>query len=101
VNGTIGFIDKIIDLPTNRRINNKMWKRCDGCDDCRKACPVGAIHNETEPYWLNSGDCDNFIGFSDHETIPSIKKFWHENVYPEIDNQNIDNIKSNSGTPAM
>jgi ferredoxin len=89
----IGFDDEIIDLPKNRRVNNKMWKRCEGCDDCRKACPVGAIHNEKEPYWLNSSACDNFIGNSDHPVIPSIKKFWHENVYPEIPKDVIDQIQ--------
>lgn len=90
----IGFQDEIVDLPRNKRVNNKMWKRCEGCDDCRKKCPVGAIHNEKEPYWLNSSECDNFIGYSDHKTIPSIKKFWHENVYPEIPKNVIDQIQT-------
>lgn len=90
----IGFREEIIDLPKNRRINNNMWKRCNGCDDCRKACPVGAIHNEKEPYWLDSSACDTFTGFSDHPTIPSLKKFWHENVYPEIPKNVVDEIKS-------
>jgi ferredoxin len=90
----IGFFDEIVDVPTNRRINNKMWKRCEGCDDCRKACPVGAIHNEKEPYWLNASACDNFIGHSDHPTIPSIKKFWHENLYPEVPKEAMNQIQT-------
>jgi len=90
----IKFDNEIIDLPKNRRINNKMWKRCEGCDDCRKACPVGAIHNEKEPYWLNSSACDTFIGVGNHPTIPSIKKFWQENVYPEISKEKIDSIQN-------
>lgn len=90
----IKFNDEIIDLPTNRRINKKMWKRCEGCDDCRKACPAGAIHNEEEPYWLDSSACDNFIGISDHPTIPSIKTFWHKHVYPDIPKEIVDQIKT-------
>lgn len=92
----IGIKDEIIDLPKNRRVNDKLWKRCEGCDDCRKACPVGAIHNEGDPsmYWIDSMKCDNFLGFSDHPIIPSIKKFWHENVYPEISKEKIKKIKT-------
>lgn len=90
----IGFRDKIVDVPTNKRINHKLWKRCSGCDDCVKACPVGAIHGIEEPYWFNSMDCDNFIGSSDHPTIPSIKKFWHENVHPEFPIEKLRNIKT-------
>jgi ferredoxin len=88
----IGFIEEITDPPLNRRINKKYWQRCKGCDDCRIACPVGAIHNEEEPYWLDSAKCDNFLGYSDHPTIPSIKKFWHENVHPEIPKEMVDKI---------
>jgi len=90
----IGFNDTITDLPTHTRVNRKLWGRCDGCDDCRKACPAGAIHNEQEPYWLDGMACDNFIGYSDHPEIPSIKKFWHENVYPEIPKREIEKIKT-------
>lgn len=80
----VGFLNQITEPPKNRRINNKYWQRCKGCDDCAIACPVGAIHNKEEPYWLDSGKCDNFLGFSDHPTIPSVKKFWHKNVHPEV-----------------
>jgi ferredoxin len=90
----IGFNSEIIDLPTNRRVNRKMWKRCQGCDDCYNACPPKAIHNKEEPYWLDSMACDNFIGYSDHPTIPSIKKFWHENVYPELPKEEVAKIKN-------
>jgi ferredoxin len=90
----IGFREEIVDIPTNKRINYKLWSRCKGCDDCITACPVGAIHGDKEPYWLNSMDCDNFIGSSDHPTIPSIKKFWHENVHPEFPKEKLDTIKT-------
>lgn len=88
------FVDKIIDLPTNKRHNKKLWNRCKNCYDCVNACPVGAIRAKEEPYWLNSMDCDNFIGVSDHANIPSIKKFWHENVHPEYPKEIVDSIKN-------
>jgi ferredoxin len=94
----IGFQDTIIDLPTNKRVNHKLWRRCKGCDDCARACPVGAIHNDREPYWLDSGACDTFIAVGDHPTVPSIKKFWHKNVYPEIPIHEIKEIKSFADT---
>jgi ferredoxin len=90
----IGFREEITDIPTNKRINYKLWSRCNGCNDCITACPVGAIHGNKEPYWLNSMDCDNFIGSSDHPTIPSIKKFWYENVHPEFPKEKLDTIKT-------
>ena len=88
----IGFDEEITDPPTYRRINKKYWQRCKGCDDCAIACPVGAIHNKEEPYWLDGSKCDNFLGVSDHPTIPSVKKFWHKNVYPELSKETVDGI---------
>ena len=88
----VGFKEEITEPPTNRRINKKYWQRCKGCDDCAIACPVGAIHNTEEPYWLDSGKCDNFLGLSDHPTIPSVKKFWHKYVHPEISKEKVDRI---------
>jgi ferredoxin len=80
-------MEEIQNPPKIKRIagNNfkeKYWNRCIGCDDCMKACPVGAIHN-TGPedlYWLDSATCDNFImkaldssGKPSHE-----RKFWQK-----------------------
>lgn len=90
----VGFDDKIIDPPSPARIDLNYWERCDGCSDCRLACPAGAIHNEEEPFWLDSGRCDDFMGFGDHPTIPSIKKFWHKYVHPEVPKDRVDNMKS-------
>lgn len=87
--------DEIIDIPTNKRVNYKLWSRCKGCDDCVKACPVGAIHGTKEPYWLDSSECDQFISNGTHPTIPSIKSFWHKNLYPEISQNIIDKVISN------
>lgn len=94
----VGITEQIVDLPTNRRHNKNLWRRCKGCDDCAKACPVGAIHNDEQPNWLNSTKCDDFIGIGTHDTIPSIKSFWHKNVYPEFSKEEIDSIKTNKDT---
>lgn len=91
----VRFNKKIINLPTNKRKNFKLWRRCKGCDDCAKACPVGAIHNKGDnpfEYWLDSTKCIDFIVYGDHPTIPSIKKFWHKNVYPEVPQESIDRM---------
>lgn len=77
----VRFDDKIVDIPTNKRVNTEMWSRCNGCDDCAKACPVGAIHNEEKPYWLDSKACHEFMGRGKHPTIPSINKFLVEKVF--------------------
>lgn len=90
----IGFNNEIIDLPTNKRVNYKLWSRCNGCADCVNACPANAIHGVEEPYWLDSSACDNFIGYSDHPTIPSIKKFWHKYVHPEVSKHIMDQMKT-------
>tara|TARA_Y100000310_G_scaffold289991_1_gene316834 strand:+ start:461 stop:1279 length:819 start_codon:yes stop_codon:yes gene_type:complete len=90
---TVGFNEEITELPTNRRVNKKYWNRCKSCDDCAVACPVGAIHNKEEPYWLDSSKCDNFLGLSDHPTIPSIKQFWHKYVHPELSKETVGGMK--------
>ena len=90
----IGFDDEILDPPLPERVNLQYWERCDGCPDCRLACPAGAIHNEKGPYWLDSSKCDDFMGFGDHLRIPSIKQFWHKNVHPEVPKARVDTMKS-------
>ena len=90
----IGINNTIVDIPTSRRHNTKMWNRCIGCDDCMVKCPVGAIRNKDKVNWLNSTDCDNMIGFGtpDNKDIPSIKDYWGKNVYPEIPQETLDKI---------
>lgn len=91
----IRFGATITDLPTDKRINYKMWNRCKGCDDCAKACPVGAIHNEGPhelSYWIDSSACDNMIAYGNHPRIPSIKQYWHKHVHPEVPQDVIDSI---------
>ena len=93
----IGFDQKIINPPTNRRVNKKLWNRCVGCWDCAINCPVKAIHNDgnkMENNWIDSSACDNFIALSDHPKIPSIKKFWHQKVHPEVPKKEVDELKN-------
>ena len=88
----VGIDQTITNLPTNKRVNRKLWNRCIGCWDCAINCPVKAIHNDgdkMENNWIDSSKCDNFIGLSDHPTIPSIKKFWHRNIYPELSKEEV------------
>jgi len=93
----IGFAKMIQNPPKIKRVagNNfkdEFWHNCIGCDDCRKVCPVGAIHNNEGINWLDSTACDDFLGFSDHSRIPSIKKFWHENLRPDVPKEIVDKV---------
>ena len=88
----VGFIGEIAEPPNNKRVNLKYWKKCKGCDDCRIACPAGAIHNEREPYWLDSSECVKFLVYSDHPRMPSVKKFWHKHVHPEKSQEEVNKI---------
>lgn len=95
----IGFMKMIQNPPKIKRVagNNfkdEFWHKCIGCDACREVCPVGAIHNNEDVDWLDSAKCDEFLGLSDHPRIPSIKKFWHENVRPDIPKEMVDHITS-------
>jgi len=90
----IGFTDEIVNVPLNARVNHKLWKRCDNCYDCIDNCPADAIHGKTEPFWIDAEACDNFIGLSDHPTIPSIKKFWYAKVYPEFPKDEVSTLKT-------
>ena len=93
----VGFTKMIQNPPKIKRVagNNfkeEFWNKCIGCDACREVCPVGAIHNNESVNWLDSSACDNFLAYSDHPRIPSIKQFWHKHVHPEIPKKIVDNI---------
>ena len=95
----IGLMKKIQNPPKIKRVagNNfkeEFWHKCIGCDACREVCPVGAIHNNESINWLDSAACDNFLGTSDHPRIPSMKKFWHKNVRPDVPKKLVDKITS-------
>ena len=86
----VGFDKKITNIPTNKRVNKKLWNRCVECSDCAINCPPRAIHDD----WIDGSKCDNFIGVSDHHKIPSIKKFWHQKVYPEVSKKEVTELKT-------
>ena len=93
----IGFSTMIQNLPKIKRVagNNfkdKYWHNCIGCNACREVCPVGAIHNNEDVDWLDSSACDEFLGLSDHPTIPSSKTFWHKHVRPDIPKEIVDKV---------
>lgn len=80
----IGILNEIVNIPTNTRVNNKLWSRCTNCNDCINACPANAIKTSFNEHWLDGSACDNFVTLNDHDKIPSVKKFWHINVHPEM-----------------
>ena len=93
----IGITETITNIPTNKRVNKKLWNRCIGCWDCSINCPVKAIHNDgdkMEDNWIDGQACDDFIGLSDHPRIPSIKKFWHQNIYPELSKKEVTELNT-------
>ena len=95
----IGFKELIQNPPKIKRVpgNNfkdEYWNKCIGCDACREVCPVGAIHNNEDIDWLDSDACNDFLGYSDHPRVPSMKKFWHENVRPDISKEIVDKVTS-------
>jgi hypothetical protein len=91
-----GFAETITDAPVITP-DLGFLKACENCDDCRKYCPVGAIHNAEEPHWLDSTSCSDFLYLSYHDTIPSIKKYWHKYVHPEMDLETVKSIKTDKG----
>ena len=93
----VGIDETVTNIPTNKRVNQKLWNRCIGCWDCSINCPVKAIHNDgdkMEDNWIDSQACDDFIGLSDHPRIPSIKKFWHQHIYPELSKKEVTELNT-------
>jgi ferredoxin len=88
-----GFQEIIVDVPAVTP-DLGFLKACDNCDDCRRNCPAGAIHNQREPFWLDSTACAAFFVMSYHDTIPSIKKYWHKYVHPEIELETVKSIRN-------
>jgi len=102
----VGFMRMIQNPPKVKRVagNNfkdEFWNKCIGCDACREVCPVGAIHNNEDVNWLDSAACDTFLAYSDHPRIPSMKKYWHENVRPDIPKELVDKVTNGEENDAM
>lgn len=66
------FSSNITNVP-NIKPNRGILDLCEGCEDCIKNCPVGAIHEE----WIDAAKCDNHIG-------EGIKWFWYDKMQPNI-----------------
>ena len=90
----ISFIPEIVNYPNvDKKRNFKLWKRCDGCDDCIKHCPAKAIHySEDSPPWIDGAACENFIFYGKDERVPNVIDYWHKNVHPEIPQELIDEV---------
>jgi ferredoxin len=88
---------KVINLPKRRKPNFDFLPQCEGCEDCAKACPVGAIHNEhNNNIWVDFHKCMFFCHYGNHPTIPSIKYGWRDLNHPEISNEELEKIHTPS-----
>lgn len=81
----------------NLNPNKTILGLCEGCDDCIKNCPVGAIHED----WVDARKCDNFIGFGNHPSITSIKWFWYEKMKPNIPKEEIEKWNCYENVPCF
>ena len=66
--------------------NKDILPLCEGCDDCIKHCPVGAIEDD----FIDAKKCDDFIGLGNHETISSMKWFWYRKMRPKYSKQEVE-----------
>lgn len=63
----------VINLPEQKAPRWGYLAICKDCHDCANACPAHAIHNETEPAWVDGDACRNFCGVGDHDRIITVK----------------------------
>lgn len=68
--------NEIIDLPVRNKANYQLLEQCNNCFDCFNSCPVKAINNIENYYWIDMEKCDNFNMFNNDEKIPSVKENW-------------------------
>ena len=59
---------------------------CEGCDDCIRNCPVGAIHED----WVDHKKCEDFMVCGNHPTITSKKWFWYEKMKPNYTKEEVE-----------
>lgn len=87
--------EEFINLPKRKTPNFNFLPQCEGCNDCAKACPVQAIHNDIlQNIWVDAQKCMNFCDFGDHPTIPSIKYGWRNLVMPGMEEETLQMIKT-------
>ena len=63
----------VVNLPVQKPIRRGYLSICKDCHDCANACPAHAIHNETEPAWVDGDACRDFCGVGDHDRIITVK----------------------------
>lgn len=86
--------NEIINLP-KKEITWDFLSCCDNCEDCFKACPVEAIHNDVKPFWVDKRKCDNFCHWGNNKIIPSMKWVWGKYIEkPSIDKDILFKIES-------
>ena len=83
------FVSKIVNTP-EEKINHGLLDLCEGCDDCIKNCPAGAIHEN----WVDAKACDNHIG-------QDIKWFWYEKMQPDIPLSEVESWKNFNTLPEL
>ena len=66
---------------------------CEGCDDCIRNCPVGAIHEDR----IDMDKCAAFLVCGNHPTIPSKKWFWYEKMKPNYTREEIESLEYHPG----
>lgn len=77
--------------------SKKLLNLCEGCNDCIKNCPVGAIQED----WIDAQKCDDFISLGNHPTIPSVKWYWYEKMKPNISRDIVESWKSFHDAPTF
>ena len=66
---------------------------CEGCDDCIRNCPVGAIHEDH----IEMYKCGAFMVCGNHPTITSKKWFWYEKMKPNYTREEIESLEYHPG----
>ncbi len=85
----------IIDLPSRKKPNWDLLPQCQGCNDCQKACPVQALHNDDYPPWVDWVACNTFNRYGNHKNIPSMKWGWGKQIIsPPLSDEKIFQIQT-------
>lgn len=85
----------IKDLPERNPPNWELLPQCKNCNDCEKACPVQAMHNNDKPPWIDWVACNMFNRYGDHANIPSMKWGWGKYILnPPLSDEQILQIQT-------